>query len=284
MSLSSLSLFSYETAHELLAAAYKSKLSVNPTFSMRAWARKLGLASNATLSLMLSGKRSIPRKYIPIFVSELGLSSQEAIYFESLVELQKARGSRARSFYLERAQILRPKNAPSFVELESLRTLSHPLHMALLEMCELRNFSPDSKTIRKRLREPVSVRDIEDMIERLIGLGLLKESKTGQLQKTHKAISTRPDVVDAGSREYHRKVAMLAAVAIDEQALDEREFNGYAINVQRSALPKAKKLIRRFIEEFSGEVEADPGDGEETYQLNLQFFSLTKNQNPKETI
>ncbi len=52
--------------------------------------------------------------------------------------------------------------------------------------------------------------------------------------------------------------------------------NGYAINLKKSDLPKAKKLIREFVQDFARKIEATQKTGDETYQLNVQFFGLTK--------
>jgi len=37
----------------------------------------------------------------------------------------------------------------------------------------------------------------------------------------------------------------------------------------------AKKIIREFIKNFIENVESKPKEGDETYQLNVQFFGVT---------
>lgn len=277
MELTKVQIFNYETAEEFLSAAYRNKKRRNSTFSMRAWARKLGLASNATLSLMLAGKRPIPRKYIHVFASELGMTSKESLYFESLVEMAKAKNAKARVYYQERAHSFRPNSGISFIEIESFQTLSHPLHMGLLEMIDLKECTSNIKSIRESLRVPTSLNEIEEALARLLLLGLVEKSPTGLFSKTHSSISTRPDIADEGSQEYHRRISIQASEAVSQQDICEREFNGYAINIKKESIPRAKELIRQFIADFAKEVEAVPKTGEETYQLNVQFFALTKN-------
>jgi hypothetical protein len=46
--------------------------------------------------------------------------------------------------------------------------------------------------------------------------------------------------------------------------------------LKKDKLVKAKKAMRQFINDFLTEYEAKPGDGDETYQLNLQLFQVTK--------
>lgn len=61
---------------------------------------------------------------------------------------------------------------------------------------------------------------------------------------------------------------------VKSQTLAEREFGSYAMNIRKDKLPAAKKLMREFVDKFIREIEATPGEGQQTYQLNMQFFGL----------
>src|SRR5437868_10680542 len=66
----------------------------NPRYSMRAFAKALGVGSGA-LSEILSGKRVPSHKLARQLVSALGLTpSQEREFFRSLAEFQNSRGLR----------------------------------------------------------------------------------------------------------------------------------------------------------------------------------------------
>ena len=61
----------------------------------------------------------------------------------------------------------------------------------------------------------------------------------------------------------------------------KREFNRYSMSIIKAKVPLAKALIRDFSKKFMHEVEAASSTGEETYQLNVQFFPVTKSKGEK---
>lgn len=268
--------YSYVSAADFLRDAFFKKKKQNPAFSLRAWAKKIGLAGNASLSLMLAGKRPIPRKYLPVFVQDLELSSRESQFLELLVDCAGAKSPASRLYYLEKLKKLQPKNTLGFHELESFKALGNPLHFALLEMTELRGFKLDIAWIRKRLRIVVSTEEVREALRRLELLGLLERDAKRGVKKTHRHITNRADIADAGSQAYHSKISQLAAEQIYQQRVEEREFNSYSINICLDKITPAKEAIRQFVKDFSERFEAKPCTGDETYQLNVHFFGLTK--------
>ena len=71
----------------------------------------------------------------------------------------------------------------------------------------------------------------------------------------------------------------LAAKAIDQQPIEEREYNAFCLNVKKSDIAKAKEMIRDFKNEFIQRFEAPSGKAESTYQLNMQFFNILESLN-----
>ena len=271
-----LSIYEYNNPAEFLRDAWLHKKSKNPAFSLRAWSKNLGFENNAPLSLMLSGKRPVPMKYVPLLIQSLGLTPNEGLYLEALLSLSKAKKVEQRNFYLERLRSLSPNSEVKIYEVENYKAIGNPLHAAILEMTELRDFKADPKWIKERVAIETSITETKEVIERLIGLGLLREEVGGKLTKVHRVLTNRADIADAGSQEYHKKVSQLAQQAITRQPVEQREFNGYAMNIKKSDLPAIKKTIRDFTKTFINTFASDETPCEETCQLNVQFFGLTK--------
>jgi uncharacterized protein (TIGR02147 family) len=287
-----LTVFNYQEASGFLRDAWEEKKKRNPAFSMRAWARSLGLEGHAPLHLMMKGQRPIPKKYLPKFIESLGLSAREGMFFETLTDLKRARSMDEKNFYLKRLRELRPSAEFKVVEVEAFKVLSEPLHTLLLEMTALAGASHDPKVIAQELRLKATPTQVAAVLERLVGLGLLLEVEKSaappvegqkitaekKYRKTNRGITSPPDVTSKGVQQYHKAVSQWAIDLISQLDVSEREFNSYALNIRRSSLPRAKELIRTFVKEFHAQIEAPEGDGEETYQLNIQFFGLTKRQ------
>lgn len=271
-----LAVFHYSDPCQFLRDAWKAKNAANPAFSLRAWSKKLGFENSAPLSLMLGGKRPIPKKYLPAFISQLELTPAEGHFLEALVECRQAKTPEAKHYYYQRLRDLSPNAPVTMVEIEQFKYLEDPLHMTILEMVDLADFDPDPRQIQRRLRRKSSVQEVKDAIERLETLKFLFRDESGALRKSQAHLATKADIQDAAVTLYHQNVARMAAEQVVVQGVLQREFNAFAMNIAKKDLPKAKKLLREFADTFIREVEAKPAHGEETYQLNLQFFSLTK--------
>lgn len=271
-----LAIYQYTQPHVFLKDRWKIKKQTQPQFSLRALAYKMGLKSNSPLSEMFSGKRPIPKRYLPVFIDSFQLSAKEGAYLEILLDLSREKNTKAQEFFLNRLKALEPKANLNLHQVESFKLLGEPLCTILLEMTELKNFDSDPKTIQSRLLKNYSLDEIRTSIELLLSQGLLRKSPTGKLEKTHTHLTNKPDIADLGSQEYHRKVCALAAEAVGQHTVQKREFNGYAINVDPARMPEMKAAFRDFVQNFATEFECKPKTGKSTFQLNVQFFPLTK--------
>lgn len=270
-----LSIYSYTDISLFLRDSLEFKKTCNSSFSLRAWARTLGFKNNTPLSLMLAGKRGVPKKYIPLFIQNLKLNKKEGTYFEALVDLSRSKTEDEKVFCHEKLVSLSPRAHAKVKEIETYHFLRNPLHMVLLEMTALKNFETDPKWIQERLSFKASKNEIINSLDRLHQLGLLKINQ-GKIEKTNEHIETSKDIATKAIQEYHKNISQIACNSLEDQPVLEREFNGYCFNIDPKSLPKAKEKIRSFIREFIDEFESKSGEGQETYQLSSQFFRLTR--------
>ena len=274
-------LFMHLTTHELLREGLHRKRDKNPSFSIRAWAHQMGLSSHGGLQQILSGKRTVPKKYIPRIIQSLGLTSGEAMYFETLVDFEKAKTVEEKDIYYKRLTHLRPgKREIQYLELENFKYFENPLHSIIRVMLDRKDFKNDPKWIKENLRIKTTQREIEEVIERLIVLGLISESGD-RLEKSNQSIRNKLDVPSKAVQEYHKKMSMIAAQEVEKQSIDEREYNSFCLNIDKDKIKEAKAKIRDFVDEFIREFEAVDQELKDTYQLNAQLFSLTKDNNNK---
>jgi uncharacterized protein (TIGR02147 family) len=271
-----LDIYKYTEFHKYLTDAWREKRSRNAAFSMTAWAHQMGLENSSPLSLAFKGKRALPKKYLPQIIRTLNLDSQQGQYLEALLDLSRAKTPEQKLLYLERLKQISPSADIGGQTVEEFKYLSDPLHGAIIEMTDLKGFTEDAAWIQARLYYNVSIAEVTEAIERLVQLKLLKRGENGKLVKTHVHLTTPQDVADLGTQNYHKSVSEMAAVALFNQEITRREFNSYSFNMDRAKMAKAKKAMRQFINDFLNEFEAKPGEGDETYQLNLQLFQISK--------
>jgi uncharacterized protein (TIGR02147 family) len=264
--------------NRLLTEKFNQKKVANPSFSIRAWASQMGLNSHGGLQQILAGKRTVPKKYIPAIIKSLELTPGEAMYFETLVDLEKSKTPEEKDIYNKRLTHLRPNKKPvQVLEIENFKYFQNPLHSIIRTMIERKDFVYDPEKIKRTLRLVTTRREIKEVVERLIALGLVSISGE-KLKKNHKHIKNKIDIPSRAVEDYHQKMSQLAAEEIKKQPIEQREFNSFCLNIKKDQMKNAKMKIRNFVDEFISEFEAPNKNSNQTYQLNVQLFSLTKNK------
>lgn len=274
-----ISIFQYESPHEFMRDHWEQKRKANRHFTIRAWAQKMGMKNHGFLHDMIKGNRKIPKARLPRLIQEMSLDTNEGLYFESMVDLSRSRTVEEKTLYLERMKALSfGRRTIAFNELESFRLLCNPLHLFISEMVFLPDFKPEADWIQKRLLFKATRQEIEQAIERLIQLDILREDAQGQLKRMNDFISSRSDIKDLALQEYHKNLSDLAKIAVESQDILDREFQGMTMNFNPDDMPEAKLMIRDFITKFLARFDQTTSEKREVCHLNLQFFNVTNNK------
>lgn len=275
------SIFQYTDPCLFLRDSYEEIKRRNSQFSIRSWARMMGLNHHNPLFEMMGGKRKIARSMIPYLSKSLKLGRSEALYFYELVNLQRAKSFDERELVLEKLSRLSQQKKLSITEMDTFKCLRDPLHIIVAELTRLPDFQEDPTWIKERLSFRVSNSAIASSLRRLLKTGLLIRDEDGRLKKTSEHLYSKSDVVDLGLQSYHLGVMNLGEHALKTQDILEREYNALCLTIDRKNLTSIKKYLRQFIHEFVGHFESTEEDGTDLYQLNTQFFNLTKNKGEK---
>lgn len=286
--MSELSVYQFRDPRDFLREIYEQKRTRNPGFSVRSWARQMGLPHHAMLALTLQKKRKLKPPFSVRLRDQIGLAGQEARYFDLLVAYSAVETTEEKQFYEGLLREVSPQGQ-AFAELsfDILRLVSQWAHSAVIEMTELEDFDSDPRQIASRLGDHVKPAEAEQMVDRLVRLRLLErvtENGKTRLRKTHQVLRTPNDVPSPYIREFHRQMLDKAKAALDTQAVEEREMRSCSLAIRRDRLPEAKRMMREFMSRFRETVGLQPGEqAQDVYQLNLQFFALTeKSQNTGE--
>lgn len=272
-------IFNYTEPRTFLNDVFGYKNSLNPAFSARAWSKLMGFKAHTTLVYLLKGQRRIRPQHINSLLKGLRLEENEAQYFGNLVHFHNCSSDMELNYYETKLKSLHPQKEFSFVELEQFRSISNWHHMAILEMTLLNDFKNDPQWISQRLNNKITPAQVTDSIERLLNLGLLMEDD-GKLIKTQARLMTPKNRTSEAIRQHHKQVLQLAYEATDKQNLDQRYYNSCAMTVDAKNLKEATDLIISFRSQMAKLMEKSQGD--QTYQLSIQFFNLTDGKILKE--
>lgn len=239
------------------------------------WAKRLGYKSPSSLSMILSGERLPSEEMIKKISKDLKLTPRESRYFKLLVELEKTEKQKKDSSKIqEEIKKLNTEKNSFQIDIKKFTTISEWYYLAIKQLITTPNFIEDEQWIYKRLRKKVSIGQIRIALKDLEDLEIIKRDINGKIQVIKPGLITSNDIPSSAIRKHHAGMIDLAKLALSEQEINERQINSTTLKVNSSDIPEAKKFIFDFIKEFAARFNYD--ESENIYQLNVQFFELTK--------
>ncbi|WP_415063257.1 TIGR02147 family protein [Bdellovibrio sp.] len=234
----------------------------NPRYSMRAFARDLGL-SPGRLSDFLSGRR-VPGKQLTLrIISSLDLKHEEA---QKLMHL------------IERHKMLHAESGGAYqLNEDQFSMIADREHFAILNLMKTDNYVPKISWIAKRLG--FSEVMVAGALHRLERLGLVAKEQ-GLYQPVHKAVTTTHDIPSAGIREHHRQILTHTMNSLFHDDTKLRDITSMGIPVNPEKLEEAKKIIRDFRRKIANLLE--DGKKTEVYYLNVQLVPATREAKDKD--
>jgi uncharacterized protein (TIGR02147 family) len=248
---------------QLLSTRFADAKAKNPSYSLRAFARKIGL-SHATASRVLAGKRLVSRKAAQQISAALMLDPQESSELLSLFpEKRKVSASvdKVDPLYLQLAA-------------DRFRMISDWYYFAILSLMKTKDFRSDPLWIAGRLGLPRAT--IDQALERLKRLEIIAEDSKGRLKRTVPSLRSSDDLADVSLRKAHFNNLELARKSLELDPVHERDFSSLTLAFRASRMNEAKVEIRRFQDEFDRKFETAESEPDEVYRLFIGMFPLSK--------
>lgn len=252
-----------------ISACLSRRQQRNPRYSLRAFARDLGVRSSR-LSEILNGRCGISKKRADKIAEHLELSGRERELFVHLVESVHGRSATKRKLARDRVRLLLHE-AQSLGDAE-LGQISHWVNLALLEAIGFQELPHSIESLARFLG--ADPRTIELSLARLQRLGLIKKAGARWVATSAHRL-TQSDVPSPAIRETHRGILNLALESIEQQSVEERDLSAFIFRIKRSDLPEIKTRIAEFRRGLARDFELLEG-GDNLYCLSIQFFKLNK--------
>lgn len=242
-------------------------------FSHRYFAQKAGITSPNYLKLVMDGKRNLTKKTLVKFQVALGLKGKKAEFFENLVFFNQSTSLAERNLYYANILKVRSKTGLRKIEEAEFQLFSEWRHIVVRELAAVKGFRADPRWIAKKIGAGVSEKDAEDSVRLLSALGLLKRTANG-FKQTSVNITTSDEVRSLLVKNYHRQMLQLAMSAMERFPAAVRDISSITIPIHTRDFPKIKEQVQLMRKELLN-MAADPGEGEDIIQVNIQLFPLT---------
>jgi uncharacterized protein (TIGR02147 family) len=231
----------------------------NPSYSLRSFARDLGI-SPGHLSGLMNGKKPLTVRQATVIAGKLQLSPAQRS------KLLKALAPALRDEEWTADQ-LRPLREDEF------RLISDWYHIAILNLVRLGKVTGGAKELAERLG--ISEVQALEAVERLERLRFIV-CDGDQMRRSAKPLRTSHDVPSRAIRNYHRQNLELAQRKLETVPLELRTFSSMTMPVNLSKLPVVKEMIEKFKDQVSAELEE--GDKQDVYTFSLQLFPVTQHR------
>ena len=229
----------------------------NPSFSLRAYAKRLGLDPSA-LSRILAEKIPITRKSGEIILTALGIpiDAQEKI-LKDLKLRDNTRGG---------------TGLPRLMDLDQAQQMSDWVHLSILALAQTRDYQPDPEWIAARLNTTPA--RVEAALQSLLELGMMKPGKKGP-EIAHHDLELQADPSDPRSINLIREGLKQALSWLDETGeITEGDFSTVLAPAPLDQLTKMRPLLCGLRWKLRRSVEA--GSKTEVYKIGLQILPVSR--------
>ncbi|MFZ4715018.1 MAG: DUF4423 domain-containing protein [Bacteriovoracaceae bacterium] len=240
---------------ELLNIEFDRKCEKNSSYSLRAYARDLGVQA-ATLSHVMRRKRVASPEFKKKIYLGLKLSFEQKKFLEG-------QGDDIARFNQR--------------DLDLFISLSEWYFDAICELVRVKGFQSSHSYVARRLG--ISEEEASSSIKRLFELGLLKETPNKTwVDSNENSIVYGGDQTHFALQKLQRQLLEKAIEALETIPKKEREQASMVMAINKKDLPEAREKIKSFHQDLCKLMQRPNRESDEVYQLVTAFFPLTKEE------
>jgi len=266
-------IFEHPNYRSYLKAVFADRAARRPAYSVRAFAKQLGLAQSFLAEILRNKKNLSPEGALRIAAS-LGLNRDETDYFSALVQLEITKDEDVRASILDRIRAFRPQGGVTDLSVDTFKVISDWYHIPILELTYLKDFDFTPENVSRRLG--ISLTEAEVGIERLLRVELLERVK-GKYRKTKNYVLFQSAIPNKAVARFHQHYLDHAKKAVDGLPPAERFGASEIYPLSPDNLARARKILEGAIEQIRTLSEKTPIKTE-VYALGVHLFPITKKE------
>lgn len=244
-------IFDYTDSVAFLKECLVERAKTNPSYSMRAFARRLEISAGG-LSLILSRKKRLSPERAAQVARALELDSHETEYFVTLNQLATAKSAEYRTQILEKILAIRASHGregdqKSVLPVDQFRLISEWYGLACLELIT----SVTNKTgwFAKNIAEKldITLAEADATVERLKRLGLVREVSPGVFEREASVVDVSSDIPNEAIRSYYEGVHLRSQASIRAQGPEAKAIGTQVFAFDPEDLNEVKGLTDEYL-------------------------------------
>lgn len=247
----------------------------NPSYSLRAFARDLGMSPSRISELLSAEDAPVSAASAEAMAVKLGYQDDELRFLVDLAVRVSSKSPLQRELAASRIQQFQGGESYRRLTTQQFALINRWYHFAILELVKFPNFSADAGWIAAQL--DISREQVLEALARLETIGLL------YFEDEHLVVAQRRNVVSSSTpaesiQDFHRQMLTLAEKALPSQDLEERDFSAVITAFSSSENAAYKKLLLESRRNLIDEAKRMSPEPDSVYALCVQWFRLSKHE------
>jgi len=269
-------IFRYSDYRKFLKILFEFRKDKNRHFTFRLFSKRAGLASPSALKEVIEGKKNLTHKSVLKFALGFGLNKGETEYFTQLVFFNQSKTEKEKNQYYREILRFQQVRKGKTLTASQYQYYTNWFNSAIRELVATKGFKQDPEKIANTLVPKIKTGEAKKALELLLSLGLLKRGPDGKISQSSAKLEVDPDVTSLSIRNFNRSMIERGKEAIERFPQELREVSGLTLSLSKSSIPEIKSLVREFKKQILNYAVNDAREAEEVYQLNFQFFPLSR--------
>lgn len=258
---------------DFLKDYYERRKAEMPFYSYRMMGDKLGLDSSY-LYRVLQKKQHLPAHALQAAKEILALSGREAEYFDLLFSAAVSKDKAKKEELMAKALSLRDVERHSLQAAE-LKLLENWWIPAVRAYLDLNGGVVNVKQIAKDICPPITEEQVNEAIEILKEVGLVKKLASGRLALTDAHLTVGGPEKAQAIRKFQRQVLALASDSLDNVPVTERNVSTLTLSVDQSCFEDLGEMLREFRRLVQKRVD-EAKNSDRVMQLSMAFYPVAR--------
>lgn len=261
-----INVFLYEDFREFLRDELKRRAERNARYSLRAFARDIGL-SFSRLSETLSSTAGISLTSGQIIAQKLKMTYVEKEYFLNLIAARHGRTPELRRQARRRVSQYKAKKIFIRLRENQKEMLLKWYYVPLVELLAIKKTGEISRILG------ISEEEVVASALFLEEIGQITRNDRGTWRKINTFQKIESPTPATAIRQFHRDVLKRGAAAMEAQPIEKRKYLSSYFCVQKENIAEARLDLERLNQEFLKKYTAQK-DADAVYVFSVQLFGL----------
>jgi len=256
---------------DLLKEKISTLIENNKHLSLRSIAKRCSV-SHTLLIQVVNKQKNLSKEMAVKLTQKLSFGQKEREHFLTLLEYQTTKNEKLKEILFNRLLEITSYAQVKQIDKDQFPLICNWYYWAILELTKVPSIEFRVSHIARILK--VDESKIEEAIERLFKLKLIKYNKQEKIVKSSPVINADTKIPDSYFKEHHSQMMRKSHHALYHQPIEEREISGITVAINKKSIPEIKDLVNDFKRKLSLHInQANLKDA--VYQFNIQFFNLT---------